>query len=64
VGKRKNKVEKVGVFFEAKKCPSTHHDYHAFHHDLTIRTPRSAHRFCKNPLQKHKSASAKKLSFY
>jgi hypothetical protein len=60
LGKTENKLQKVGIFLEAEKCPSTHHNYHAFHHNLTIKKPRSANQFPQNPLQKHPSAITKK----
>jgi hypothetical protein len=49
----KNKVGKGVRFLVVKKRPSTHQLYHAFHHNFTTKTPRSAHRFSQNPLQKH-----------
>jgi hypothetical protein len=58
----KNKVEKAGMFFDTQKCPATHHVYHAFHHDLTIKTPRSAPRFSQNPLQKRQFDRTNKMS--
>jgi hypothetical protein len=58
----KNKLQKVGMFFEAEKCPSTHHNYHAFHHNPTIKKPRSAHQFPQNPLQKHLSTSTENIA--
>jgi hypothetical protein len=56
----KNKVQKVGVFFDAKKRPSTHHVSPAFHHANTIKKPRSAHPFSQKPLQKHPSTTKQK----
>ena len=40
------------MFFGARKRPSTHHDYHAIHHNFTIKKPRSALTFLKTPFKK------------
>jgi hypothetical protein len=53
----KNKVEKVGTFFDAQKCPLTHHDLPSIHHKRTSKKPRSARKFSQNPLQKHHSTT-------
>jgi hypothetical protein len=44
-GELKNKYQKGGVISGAQKATFFHHVYHAFHHKLTIKKPRSAHRF-------------------
>jgi hypothetical protein len=64
VEKPENKVERSGVFFEAEKCPSTHHVYHAFHHDGTIKkatfcTPFFSKTPAKTPIRHRKKNSAK-----
>jgi len=51
VEKTEKIVKESGMFFVSKKQPSTHHVYHAFHHDLTIKKPRSAPHFSKTPLK-------------
>jgi hypothetical protein len=58
--KIENKVEKVGVFFATKKCPSTHHVLPAIHHNLTTKTPQQNMHFRKTPLQKHHSTTPEK----
>jgi hypothetical protein len=49
----KNKVAESGVFLvpEKRSFPTT--IYHAFHHVLTIKKPRSTTRFFQNTPQKH-----------
>jgi hypothetical protein len=46
-------IEKGVRFLVVKKRPSTHQLYHAFHHNLTTKTPRSAHGFLLKPPAKH-----------
>jgi hypothetical protein len=59
----KNKVEEGGVFLATAQGQFSHHVYHAFHHVLTIKKPRSTTAFCKTPLKKHsKNANAPDLS--
>jgi len=48
---KKNKVEKVGVFFDAEKCPSRHHLLPATHHNFTTKTPHQNHVISRKPLQ-------------
>src|ERR1700753_3584436 len=57
---RTNIFENFGVFFSNKKRPSTHHVYHAFHHKMTTKTPRSTTTIPQNPLQKHHSTTQEK----
>jgi hypothetical protein len=60
MGSHQNK-SRIGVlFFEPKKRPSTRQLSPAFHHELTIKKPRSATRFCQNPQQNRPILSAKK----
>jgi hypothetical protein len=40
------------MFSESKKCPSTHHDLPAIHHNFTTKTPRVDAHFREKPLQK------------
>jgi len=56
----KNKVKVRGAFLNFKKCLSTHHVYHAFHHKLTTQIPRFATQFLQNPLQKDQNRLQKK----
>jgi hypothetical protein len=49
-GSFENKVGKGVPFFSAEKRQSNDQLYHAFHHNITTKTPRSAHRFSQNPL--------------
>jgi hypothetical protein len=49
------------MFFEAKKCPSKHHDLPAIHHNLTSKKPPSAPGFSQNPPQKHRITSQKNI---
>jgi hypothetical protein len=42
---RENKVEKSGVLFDHEKRLLAVHVYHAIHHNLTTKTPRSAATF-------------------
>jgi hypothetical protein len=53
----KNKVEKVGMFFDAKKRGAIHHVLPRIHHTITSKKPRSAPAFLENPLQKHPSTT-------
>jgi hypothetical protein len=46
----KNKFTKGGIFFDTGNDHKNHHVYHAFHHTLTIKKPRSAPVFLQNPL--------------
>jgi len=39
------------IFREVKNTLLTHHVYHAFHHVLTIKTPRRKRIFSKTPLK-------------
>jgi hypothetical protein len=41
------------MFLAVKKCPSSDHIYHAFHHKLATKTPRKNTTISQNPLQKH-----------
>src|SRR5258708_3302952 len=41
-----------GMFLGSKIWPSEHHDYHAFHHDFTIKKPRSTTLLFPKPPQK------------
>jgi hypothetical protein len=61
MGMIKNKVGKVGVFLAPKKSASCHHVKTTIHHVLTIKKPRSVHRFFENPLQKHQSTTQKNV---
>jgi hypothetical protein len=45
----KNKVEKVGVFSDPKKCPSIHHDLPAIHHNFTTKNHVKNALFGKTP---------------
>jgi hypothetical protein len=57
----KNKVGKVGVFFEREKSAFSHHVSPHFYHVLTIKKPRSVHPFFENPPQKHQSTMQKNV---
>jgi hypothetical protein len=50
------------MFFDAEKCQSTHHNYHAFHHNPTIKKPRSAHQFPQNPCKNTDPPSPKNIA--
>jgi hypothetical protein len=43
---------------------SIHHVYHAFHHILTIKKPRSTTRISQNPLKKACKSGAKPLDHH
>jgi hypothetical protein len=58
---RKIKLDLVACFSSSENTRSEHHVYHAIHHDYTIKTPRSAPRYFKKPLQKRRFTSAKKI---
>jgi hypothetical protein len=45
-------VGKIGVVFDSKQAPQTHHVYHAFHHVLTTKKPRSCTLISQNTPQK------------
>jgi hypothetical protein len=49
----KNKVEKSGQLLAANLWAVCTTFYHAFHHVLTIKKPRSTTSFFQNPPQKH-----------
>jgi hypothetical protein len=49
---RKKKLQFGGVFFSTQNTPSSHHVYHAFHHNFTTKTPHSKHPFSQNTPQK------------
>jgi hypothetical protein len=51
----KNKHGNRGMFSGFQRCPSNDQLYHAFHHELTIKTPRSATIFLKNPGKNNKT---------
>jgi hypothetical protein len=57
----KNKAEIGGIFLAMQKAALTHHVYHAFHHDLTIKKPRSALTFSEYPLQNRLFATTKNI---
>jgi hypothetical protein len=63
-GITQNKSRIRGVFFEPRKRPSEHHVYHAFHHDLTIKKPRSSHLFSQNPSKNNQVSLKEKLPKY
>ena len=48
----KNKVEKVACFFAFERAALRNRVTHAFHHDLTIKKPRSNTLFFPNPIKK------------
>jgi hypothetical protein len=52
----KNKHGNRGMFSGFQKCPSNDQLYHAFHRELTIKTPRSATIFLKNPCKNNKTS--------
>jgi hypothetical protein len=68
VEKTEKIVKESGMFFVSKKQPSTHHVYHAFHHDLTIKKPRSAPHFLQNTLKNtsksNKTRARARVSFF
>jgi hypothetical protein len=43
--------ENLAYFLSRKNDGFNDHVYHAIHHDHTIKTPRSAHRFSQKPLK-------------
>jgi hypothetical protein len=45
-------LKKVACFLEPQKCGSTHHVYHAFHHNDTTFLPSPTPRKSQNPQQK------------
>jgi hypothetical protein len=45
----KNKLEKSGVFFGAKKMGLNSHASPPNHHNITTKTPRKKHSFFQNP---------------
>jgi hypothetical protein len=51
VEKLKKIVEESGMFSFPKNDHQSTTFYHAFHHDLTTKTPRSARTFSKTPLK-------------
>jgi len=60
-----NKSRKSGVLFVSKKRPSTDHVYHAFHHNLTAKTPPQPLTFFKNPAKNaeiHPGGAQEKIS--
>jgi hypothetical protein len=61
-GNPKNKSERCGVFFTGKLRSSSDHLSPAFHHDFTIKKPRSDTMFSQNPLQKHGVTTIKKIT--
>jgi hypothetical protein len=48
------------MFFAHKNHPETHQLSPAFHHEFTIKKPRSATRFSQKPLQKQQVSPHKK----
>jgi hypothetical protein len=56
-GKPKNKSKESGIFFEADLRSFSDHRPPAFHHDFTIKKPRSAPRFSQKPLQKTRNST-------
>jgi hypothetical protein len=52
---RENKSKIHDKFFALKKCPSTHHVYHAIHHKLTIKNQVLHPIFCKTPCKNTKT---------
>jgi hypothetical protein len=57
---KKIKFTNVSCFSEQKNTLPNHHVYHAIHHVLTSKKPRSKRRFFANPQQSHDFASRKK----
>ena len=55
-------VEKPVPFFNREKRPSADHVYHAFHHNFTTKTPRSAPIFSQKPCKNHSYVPAKKTA--
>jgi hypothetical protein len=51
-----NKHGNRAIFPGPQKCPSNDQLYHAFHHKLTIKTPRPATVFLKNPCKNTKTS--------
>jgi hypothetical protein len=52
IGSVKIKLERVSYFLDRKKCSSTDHVYHAFHHKNHHKNMVSTHVFFKKPQQK------------
>jgi hypothetical protein len=59
-GNPKNKSKESGVFFEVDLRLFSDHLSPAFHHDFTIKKPRSAPRFSQKPPAKHELHHARK----
>jgi hypothetical protein len=57
---KKNSSKTCPVFCHPENVVSADHVYHAFHHNLTTKTPRSARTFFQKPQQKHHFTTAKK----
>jgi len=55
-----NKFRTGVLFFEPEKQPSNRQLSPAFHHEFTIKKPRSATRFCQNPQQNRLNSPQKK----
>jgi len=55
-----NKVKNSGMFLDAEKRPSTHHELPAIHHNFTTKTPQRNTVFSQNPLQKRPSTTPQK----
>jgi hypothetical protein len=53
-GIMQNKSSIRGMFFKHKNRPRTHQLSPAFHHEFTIKKPRSAARFSQNPCKNSK----------
>jgi hypothetical protein len=51
------KFSKRGMFLPAENVVSPHHVSPPIHHNLTIKTPRSAPHFSQKPLQKRPSTT-------
>jgi hypothetical protein len=59
---RKNNSGIRGAFLRLKKHHPIHHKSPRFHHKFTIKKPRFAPRFFKNPQQKRKKLPQKKIT--
>jgi hypothetical protein len=54
-------LKKVGVFFGGEKMEFCHYVYHAIHHELTSKLPRSRHCFSQNTPQKGQEESISRI---
>jgi hypothetical protein len=61
LGSPKINPEFVAYFSSAENVPRKHHVYHAYHHKLTIKTPRFDTSFCQNPSKNKQTQHQKKL---